>query len=103
MDVSKVISFFKKIWAPIQKVINWFASSADNSKLGPSGRKLTAITFMALIIHGHLKYVDAKNYYNVLLTYEIMIAVLLGIVTVEQIIIFFGSKTKNNEPPKQEP
>jgi hypothetical protein len=89
---------------PFMKIINWFAASADNSPNGPSGRKFTAIAIMALIIHGHLKYVDKTNFYNVLIVYVVFVCVLLGIVTVEQIIKliirFFETKETKNETPK---
>lgn len=93
----------KKPWysivgSKIMQIVNWFASSVDNHTAGPSGRKLTAITFMALIIHGHAKYVNKDNYYDVLITYEVVICLLLGIITVEQIIKFFGDKPK--DPPQ---
>lgn len=82
---------------PFMKIINWFIASTDNSPNGPSGRKLTAITIMALIIHGHLKYVSEKNFYDVLIVYVVFVCVLLGIVTVEQIIKFLGDKKAKNE------
>jgi len=89
---------------PFMKIISWFAASTDNSPNGPSGRKLTAVTIMALIIHGHLKYVDKTNFYDVLIIYVVFVCVLLGIVTVEQIIKlkikFFGDKQVKNETPK---
>lgn len=93
----------KKPWysivgSKVMQIVNWFASSVDNHTAGPSGRKLTAITIMALIIHGHLKYVDSKNFYDVLIVYVVFVSVLLGIVTIEQIIKFFGDKPK--DPPQ---
>lgn len=98
----------KKPWyivmfEPFMKIINWLAASTDNSPNGPSGRKLTAITIMALIIHGHLKYVSKDNFYDVLIVYVVFVCVLLGIVTVEQIIKFLGDKQIKNETPKDPP
>lgn len=81
---------FKKM---ISKAFNWLASSADNHSSGASGRKLTAIVIVALIIHGHSNYVDKDNYYNVYVVDVIFVCVLLGIVTIEQIIKFLAAKT----------
>jgi len=78
----------KAFWENIKKGFRWIASSADNNTNGASGRKLTAITFMALIIWGQYKFVDTSMWHDVLITYEVCIMLLLGIVTVEQIIKF---------------
>lgn len=86
----------------IKKAFVWFASSVDNHTSGASGRKLTVITFMALIIHGHLNYVDKANFYNVLIVYVVMILLLLSIVTVDQIIKFKSGLTTTTTTEKVE-
>lgn len=90
--------WYIKVVTPLIKLFKWLSLSTDNSGEGPSGRKLTAITIMALIIHGHMKYVDKDNFYNVLIVYVVFVCVLLGIVTVEQIIKFLSNKQESKLP-----
>jgi hypothetical protein len=84
----------------IGKAWNWFFSSLDNHSDGASGRKITAMVMVGLVCHGHLKYVDKSNFYNVLIVYVIFVCVLLGIVTIEQIIKMFA--IKNGQTVKEE-
>ena len=76
----------------ISKAFNWFTSSVDNNRTGASGRKLTAIVIVALMVHGHLHWVDNKNYYDIHFLDVVFVCVLLGIFTVEQVIKLFIAK-----------
>lgn len=90
-DKTRYQKFIEKVLYPIK----WFTSSLDNHTNGMSGRKATAFVITALIIHGHLKYVSAANFYDVLIVYVIFILILLGIITIEQVIKFFAAKSGN--------
>lgn len=86
--------------AKLGQAWNWFFSSLDTHSNGMSGRKITAMTIVLLIIYGHLKYITPENYYNIDTTDKVFVCVLLGIVTIEQVIKLFNkdSQKNNNEP-----
>lgn len=84
---------FNIIGEKIKQAFNWLASSADNHSNGASGRKLTSIVIVALMIHGHMNWVDHENYYDIHLLDVCFVCVLLGIVTIEQIIKLFAAKS----------
>lgn len=65
---------------------------------GMSARKLTAFTLMACIVYGHLRFVDVTVIVEVLIIDLSAVALLLGIVTVQNLIEFkTGIKDKGNE------
>lgn len=90
----------KNFFATIKKIITWLASSVDNHSNGASGRKLTAIVVICLMIHGHRNYVTTENYYNFCVVYIIFVMVLLGMVTIDQLIKFLSSRGSSKEEPK---
>jgi len=79
----------------VRQGFNWLSSSADNYSNGASGRKLTAIVIVALMIYGHMHWVDRDNYYDIHFLDVCFVCILLGIVTIEQIIKLFAVKTGN--------
>ncbi len=87
------MSTWETIKFKVAKAFNWFFASIDNHKDGASGRKLTAIAIVALIIQGHQKYLTKENYYDILFLDVCFVCILLGIVTIEQIIKLFAAKS----------
>lgn len=71
-----------------------FLASLDNKREnGFSGRKLTALTTMALVVFIHLKYISKENAIEALMIDCGFILILLGIVTMQQITEFKNGKT----------
>lgn len=73
--------------------LKWFFSSLDTTTSGASGRKLTAMVVVGLIIQGHQKWVDKGNYSDVDFSDKAFVCILLGIVTIEQVIKLFAAKS----------
>lgn len=84
----------------MKTIITKLISSFDLTNNGFSGRKLTSFWLIVLITYGHWMYLDKDNFVQVLIIDLAAIGLLMGIVTVQQIIEFLGSK-KNvaNNPP----
>jgi hypothetical protein len=76
-----------------------FYSFDNKCDTGFDPRKLTAWVVMAFAGVAHFKYVDKDNIVEVLMVDFTFIALLLGIVTMEQVIKFRASKTE--EKPKE--
>jgi len=77
----------KKISSKISQAWNWvFASFDAQSKGGMSGRKITAFVLTYCVIGLHSKHGTNENATTFLMYDLIGIALLLGIVTVEQLI-----------------
>jgi ATP:corrinoid adenosyltransferase len=84
----------------IKKIGSGLFYSFDNKcDTGFDPRKLTAWTIVAMAGYAHLKYVDKDNIVEVLMVDFTFIALLLGIVTMEQVIKFRATKTE--EKPKE--
>ncbi len=84
----------------LAKAWNWVFSSLDNHSDGMSGRKVTAMVIVGLIIQGHQHWITKENYYSIDSSDKIFVSVLLGIVTIEQIIKLFA--IKNGQTVKEE-
>jgi hypothetical protein len=69
----------------IQGVIDSFNNKQNE---GMSARKLTAFLFSLLIIYIHVKFIDITNVIDALLIDSGTLLLLLGIITMEQIIKF---------------
>ena len=68
------------------KFVSDLYNSFFNSKVGMSARKLTAFALMVCVGFIHLRYVDTGNAFEVLVADLCFIALLLGIVTAQNII-----------------
>jgi hypothetical protein len=80
----------------MKKLLNNIYGSFNNIKgEGWAARKLTAFAFMVLVLYLHIKYVDKSNGVEVLIIDCLMILLLLGMVTFEQILLF---KNGNKKP-----
>jgi ATP:corrinoid adenosyltransferase len=92
-----MIKFFlgsiKKIGAGL------FYSFDNKCDTGFDPRKLTAWAIVALAGYAHVHYVDQTVIVETLIVDYLFIALLLGIVTMEQVIKFRASKTE--EKPKE--
>ncbi len=84
----------------MKALFNKLVLSFENSPGGFSARKLTAFVTMVLIVYCHFKYVRPENVVEVIIIDCCFISLLLGIVTVEQIIKFKNggsAEPKNKE------
>jgi len=85
----------------IQEVFHHIHRSFTNDKTGYSARKLSSFWFMCLVTFIHAKYCSPVTAYDFLVADCIMILLLLGIVTVQNIIEFKnGGKS---DPPNPAP
>ncbi len=72
----------------IKETINNLIQSFDNDKHGFSGRKLTAFWFVMVTTYLEYKFVDFTNIVEVVSINLLLVLLLLGVVTFEQIIKF---------------
>ena len=72
----------------MKNIINDIWASFNNHELGMSARKATAFSLMICIFYLHLKFVDSVNVIEVMILDLCGVALMLGIVTIEQIIKF---------------
>ena len=77
----------------MKNLFNNLFNSLNNQDSGFSARKLTAFALMVLIAYIHYKYVDLSNAIEAILIDLAGVLLLLGIVTMEQIIRFKGDKS----------
>jgi len=84
----------------IQEVFHHIHRSFTNDKTGYSARKLSSFWFMILVTFIHCKYCNQQTAYDFLLADCAMILLLLGIVTVQNVIEFKnGGKAAVPAPP----
>lgn len=81
----------------IHNVLNHIHGSLTTNKDGYSARKLSAFLFMGLVVFIHAKYLSNESAYEFLIVDCAMILILLGIVTIQNIIEF-----KNGTTPQKE-
>ena len=74
-------------------LINKLIASFDNSKDGFSARKLTAFSLMTCIGYIHYKFIDKENAIEAIIIDLCGTFLLLGLITVDQII-----QLKNGKP-----
>jgi hypothetical protein len=73
-----------------------FLYTFANDKRGNSARKTTAFALMVCVGWIHYKYVDQNNAINALWIDLIFVALMLGIVTAENLIqLYFGKNQKD--------
>ena len=72
----------------IKNILHHVHESFTNSKVGYSARKLTSFGFFALAIFIHAKYCNIHNAFDFLCVDLAMILLLLGIVTIQNLIEF---------------
>ena len=77
------------------KLINSF----DNENSGFSARKLTAFSLMVCVAYIHYKFIDTSTAINAQIVDLCAILVLLGIITIEQ-VIKLKNGNNNNENDK---
>jgi len=84
--------------AGIVKRIQDLIDSFYNTKAGMSGRKLTAFALILMMYHVHMNHVDNTNAVDVLWVDAILVLLLLGIITVQNLIeLKNGSAQKNDQ------
>lgn len=70
----------------MRELLNKILRSFDSGPGGLSARKLTSFSINMVMIYLHLRWVDHENVVEVLIVDCCFVALLLGIVTAEQII-----------------
>lgn len=87
----------------MKKIFSWFFSSFDTKTTGGlSARKATAFTLVACVIFLHWKYASNETATTFLMYDLAAIFLMLGIVTVDQLIKFKnGSSAIENKPTDQ--
>jgi hypothetical protein len=81
----------------MKEVFNNLANSFNTENVGFSSRKLTAFSLMICIGYLHYKYADINNAVSFLTIDLIGVFLLLGIVTVEQIIKFKDGNSSHKQ------
>ena len=76
------------MWKYIKQTVKDLVSSFNTRPEGFSARKLTAFAILTMIIYLHFKFVTASNVVSVIEIDMIFIAILFGIVTVDQLLRF---------------
>lgn len=82
----------------MKHLFNKLVNSFDTINAGFSARKLTAFAFVCMIAWCHYNYVTATNVVEVIMVDASCVFLLLGIVTVQQLIRF----KNGNQPPLSE-
>lgn len=72
------------------RAIAWLRSSVEGDDGKPSHRKLTTFTFVALIVYMVVVRLNSQIELNAFYALLVMIGVLIGIVTVDNVLRFFG-------------
>lgn len=80
----------------LHNMIDHLHGSLTTNKDGYSARKLSAFLFMGLTVFIHAKYLSKETAYEFLIVDCAMILILLGIVTIQNIIEFKNGKTPAN-------
>lgn len=77
----------------IHNILEHLHKSFTSDKGGYSARKLTSFGFFALAVFIHGKYLNQNNAFDFLCVDVAMILLLLGIVTIQNLIEFKNGKT----------
>lgn len=77
----------------VVEILKWLFGSFDNTPSGASGRKLSAFALMLCVFWLHYKYANTGNAVEFLICDLSSIGLLLGIVTVQNIIDLKSNKT----------
>ena len=88
------------MWKKIKETINNLIQSFDNDKHGFSGRKLTAFWFVMLTTCLEYKYTNVDNIVEIASINKLLVLLLLGVVTFEQIIKFKSGQDAEKQPAK---
>ena len=80
----------------IKKILHHVHESFTNSKAGYSARKLSSFGFFALAVFIHSKYANIQNAFDFLCVDCAMILLLLGIVTIQNLIEFKNGKSSES-------
>ena len=89
-----------KIKTALYKAFNYIFKALDTQPNSASLRKLTAVWTMILVTIAHSKFVSTTTIDSILMIDYLFIAVLLGLITAENIIFFIQNKKDINNPVK---
>jgi len=89
-----------KIWTNIVNALSYLFGALDTKPNSASLRKLAAVWTMILVTIAHSKFVSTTTIDSILMIDYLFVAVLLGLVTAENIIFFIQNKKDTNNPVK---
>jgi len=90
-----------KIWSFVINALNYLFGALDTKPNSASLRKLVAVWTMILVTIAHSKFVSTTTIDTILMIDYLFIAILLGLVTAENIIFFLQNKKDSNNPVKE--
>lgn len=90
------------IWNIFKSVFLYIFRALDTTSNSASLRKLTAVWILILATIAHYRYVSQTNIDYVILIDYTFTALLLGLVTVENILYFFGKRNKTKKEPESD-
>jgi hypothetical protein len=79
----------------IKEIFNKFVASFDNTNIGMSARKLTSFALVVCIGWLHYKFVTPLNAVEFLMIDLLGVLILLGIITIEQVIKLKNGNTQS--------
>lgn len=85
----------------IKKVLDWIFPFRNTTE-GSSARKLTAFALTLCVIYVHIKFVNHRNAVEVIIIDLLAILLLLGIVTIQNIIELKMGYKYRDTPKKEE-
>ena len=89
-----------KTWTKIIDALSYIFGALDTKPNSASLRKIAAVWTMILVTIAHSKFVSTATINTILMIDYLFIAVLLGLVTAENIIFFIQNKKDANNPVK---
>jgi hypothetical protein len=90
-----------KIWISFVNAFSYLFGALDTKPNSASLRKIAATWTMILVTIAHSKFVSATTINTILMIDYLFIALLLGLVTAENIIFFLQNKKDSNSPVKK--
>ena len=89
-----------KVWTTIINALSYLFGALDTKPNSASLRKLAAVWTMILVTIAHSKFVSTTTIDSILMIDYLFIAVLLGLITAENIIFFIQNKKDTNNSVK---
>jgi hypothetical protein len=83
-----------KIWNIVKRIFLYIFGALDTKPDSASLRKVSAVWTMILVTIAHYKFANTTNIDSIIAIDYIFISVLLGLVTAENLLFFFGGKNK---------
>jgi uncharacterized membrane protein YdcZ (DUF606 family) len=89
---------FAKVLPLLERAVKWFLASLETSTTGSSARKWTALAGVLVSLFITAKHTTAQNVGEILVIWLTFVALLLGLVTYQQIQDARGKSPAPNNP-----